>query len=207
MTSAAEVLRYVATTAAGGLITYALTWVRERRRTLDAYRAPQREAIGGIIAATHELLLRESDLREALTELINQGRGQPHRKVSDEQLAAASNGINAAFLGVDRAFNTGRLAIVDAVCYEKMGVAYNEFVRLKNAFGDWSENADNLARLTAEVQRYAVQLNRHVADLVLAAHQRVSPVQGLWNRGRRRAVSRRLQAKYFEQPDRPQPHY
>jgi hypothetical protein len=40
-------------------------------------------------------------------------------------------------LGVDRAFNVGRLTIVDAECFEAMGIAYNEFVKVKDAFSDF----------------------------------------------------------------------
>jgi hypothetical protein len=122
----------------------------------------------------------------------------PHREVSDEHMEAVLGAMYRALLGVDRAFNIGRLTIVDATCFESMGVAYNEFMRIKNAFGDIGESA-NLAPMTGEIERYLRQLNRHVADLVLASHRRVSPVQSLWNRGRRRAVRRRLEAKYFEQ--------
>jgi len=37
-----EALKYI---GSGALGAYVLTWARERRRTLDAYRAPQRQAI------------------------------------------------------------------------------------------------------------------------------------------------------------------
>lgn len=40
---------------AGSSLTYALTWFRERRRLTDAYRAPQREAVAGILSAVYEL--------------------------------------------------------------------------------------------------------------------------------------------------------
>jgi hypothetical protein len=201
MTSVPEVLKFIASGALGAGVTYGLTWFRERRRTLDAYRAPQRQAIGDIIAATHELVLSEYDLREAVTELLDEAAGRPHRELSDDHLAAVQGAMSRAVLGADRAFNVGRLTIVDATCFESMGVAYNEFVQLKGAFGDMTASADNMARITAEIQRYTGQLNRHVADLVLASHRRVSPVQSLWNRGRRRAVRRRLEARYFEQRD------
>jgi integrase len=36
---------------AGSSLTYALAWLRERRRTTDAYRAPQREAVAKILSA------------------------------------------------------------------------------------------------------------------------------------------------------------
>jgi hypothetical protein len=55
-------------------MTYGLTWLRERRRILDAYRAPQRHAIGDIITETHALMIRELEMRTALTELVEQIR-------------------------------------------------------------------------------------------------------------------------------------
>lgn len=210
----------------GSALTYALTWFREHRRTTDAYRAPQRQAIGGIITATCELLLRDSDLREAMTDLVNQGLAQPGqfgdrlewlmterhpmREVQPqppvtqplpllEHLEAVASGMNRAVLGVDRAFRVGRLTIVDPRCYEAMAVAYNEFLGLKGAFGDRPESADDMARMTADIHRYAKQLDGHVDDLVLVAYQRVSPVQSVWNRVRRREVRRSLDARYFEQ--------
>ncbi|AYJ06359.1 hypothetical protein MAA44156_03430 [Mycobacterium avium subsp. avium] len=63
MTWLSAALPYVGGGVFGAAVTYGLTWVRERRRTLDAYRAPQRQAIGDIVAATHELMLRELESR------------------------------------------------------------------------------------------------------------------------------------------------
>jgi hypothetical protein len=186
----------------GSALTYGLSWWRERRRTKDAYRAPQREAIGGIIAAMHELLLAEGDFREAIGELANDARGQPVRRFTDEQLGAVTREFNRTALGVDRAFQIGRLTIVEAACYEKMGVAYNRFVQIKNAFDDVLANqtVDNLDVTTGRMNDYARQLNRDVADLVVVSHTRVSPVQSLRNRYLRRGVRRRLEAEFFEQP-------
>src|SRR5262249_6388995 len=62
---------------AGGILTYGLTWLRERRRLIDAYRAPHREAISVIIVATHELLAREADFRQAMNDLANESEGKP----------------------------------------------------------------------------------------------------------------------------------
>jgi hypothetical protein len=122
---------------AGALLTYGLSWWRERRRTLDSYRAPQREAIGGIIAATHELLLRETDFSQAMGDLANEAGGNriAHTQIANSTMSLAS--LTGQMLGVDRAFNVGRLTIVDAECFEAMGIAYNEFVKVKDAFSDF----------------------------------------------------------------------
>lgn len=70
MTWLSAALPYVAGGFFGAAVTFGLTWVRERRRTLDAYRAPQRQAIGDIVAATHEFMLRDLESRTAQTEVI-----------------------------------------------------------------------------------------------------------------------------------------
>lgn len=49
-------------------------------------------------------------------------------------------------------------------------------------------------------QQYARQLNRDVADLVLASHTRVSPAQSLWNRYLRLGVRQRLESEFVHQP-------
>jgi hypothetical protein len=198
-----SILQIIGGGAVGASLAYALSWWRERRRTKDAYRAPQREAIGGIIAATHELLLAETDFRQAISELANDARGQLARKFTDEQLDTVTREFNRTALGVDRAFQVGRLTIVEAACYEKMGVAYNRFVQIKNAFGDvlGNQTVDNLDVATSRMNDYARQLNRDVADLVLVSHTRVSPVQSVRNRFLRRGVRRRLEAKFFQESE------
>jgi hypothetical protein len=120
-----------------------------------------------------------------------------------DHLEAVASGMNRALLGVDRAFQVGQLTIVDAPCYEAMADAYNEFLGLKGAFGDRPQSADDMARITADIDRYAKQLDQRVDHLVLVAYQRVSPLQSVWNRVRRREVHRRLQARYpFKAPSR-----
>jgi hypothetical protein len=56
-------LPYVGGGVLGSAVTYSLTWFREHRRTADAYRAPQRLAIGDIVTATHQYMLRELENR------------------------------------------------------------------------------------------------------------------------------------------------
>jgi hypothetical protein len=46
-----QVLPYIGSGALGGIVTFGLNWAREQRRVADAYRAPQRHAIGEILAA------------------------------------------------------------------------------------------------------------------------------------------------------------
>ena len=206
MSVAETVLTFVGGGAAGSALTYGLTWSREHRRTIDAYGAPQRDAIDGIIAATHELLLRESDFRQAINDLANESEGKPHRKYSDQDLDEVSNQLGRALLGIDKAFNVGRFTIVEADCYEAMGVAYNEFMKIKDEFAGFEEmeqTPDNMRQVTSKLAAYARQLNIDVADLVLAGQRRVSPVQSWRNKRRREEVRKRLEAKYFKPNGRP----
>jgi len=69
MTWLSAALPYVGGGVFGAAVTSGLTWVRERRRTLDAYHAPQRQAIGDIVADTHELMVRELESRTAQSDL------------------------------------------------------------------------------------------------------------------------------------------
>ena len=107
--------------------------------------------------------------------------------------------LGALFTGVEAAFNVGKLTIVDSVCREYMGWAYNTFIlqvqSLRASFADVT--ADNATeRMPAFVERYrsaVQQLNVAVADLVEASQNRISPTQTVLNRWRRRRVRRRLQ--------------
>ncbi len=183
--------------AVGSSLTYSLTWWRERKRMKDAYRAPQRDAIAGIIAATHELLLADHDFREVIGELARDARGERARQFTDDELDRVTREFSRTALGIERAFQVGRLTVVDATCYEQMGHAYNRFVQIKHAFGDILANQTpgTLDIATERMNAFARKLNRDVADLVLASHQRVSPVQSIWNRYRRREVAKRLKAE------------
>jgi hypothetical protein len=84
----------------GAALTFGLTWGREHCRSLDAYRAPQRQAIGDILAATHEYMLRELEQRTLMGDLVeraSQGGQVLNREVSDPAMKALAK----ALLGVD----------------------------------------------------------------------------------------------------------
>jgi hypothetical protein len=69
-----DVLHVVLGGAIGSSVAFGLSWLREHRRTTDAYRAPQRQAIGELIAAAHELQLRILNFRADLSDLIDDMR-------------------------------------------------------------------------------------------------------------------------------------
>lgn len=81
-------LPYLGGAAFGAALTYGLTWLRERRRTLDAYRAPQRRAIAEIVAATHEYMSCELEQRTLMEDLIRHIR-ENRMIVTPEQSDAA----------------------------------------------------------------------------------------------------------------------
>ena len=190
-------LPYVGGGVLGAAVTYGLTWLRERRRTHDPYRAPQRHAIGDIITATHALMIRELEMRTALTELVEQIRRQEHFDVPAEQRMATSAAMGSAVLDIERAFQIGSLTIVDAPCWEAMGAAYLALTRLRAAMtgAPKMQSPDEVKYYVAVIERLAKQLNQDVTALVLVANQRESPTENTWNRRRRASPVRRALAR------------
>jgi hypothetical protein len=70
MTWVSALLPFRSGGVAGSLVSFGLSWARENRRSLDAYRTPQRQAIEDIVTATHAALLCELEARTELTEVI-----------------------------------------------------------------------------------------------------------------------------------------
>jgi hypothetical protein len=195
---------------AGSALTYGLTWLRERRRTTDAYRAPQRAAIGEISAATYELTMRVFAWRDELESLANEGEGKPDRTIDGAHQEDTFIQVQRALLGVQQAFQIGRLTVVDAECYEAMGEAFYFFTKLGGALSGYDEltptaetpTAENLLETLASIVTFVRDLNRYVVTLVEAGQKRLSPMQTWVNKRRRAAVTKRLDAKYFTPPGR-----
>jgi hypothetical protein len=208
-----SVIATVATVVGGGIagsaLTYVATWMRERRRTLEAYRAPQRAAIAGIVTATHQLVLRERAFVDFIIDLGNRRRGD----CSLAELHEEYDQISRALFGLDNAFAIGRLTIVDPECFEAMGIAANDFQKIQTRFADiemvdMRRGHNRGAQLMSDL---VLQLKRHVADLVREGQAQLSPVQS-WRHKRRQAQARaRLEAKYpwggwgRRRPTRPTP--
>ncbi len=195
-------LPYVGGGVLGSAVTYGLTWVRERRRTLDAYRAPQRQAIGDIVAATHELMLRELESRTAQTEVIQHIRQDllPTGQLMGQLMATAA-ALGKATLDAERALQIGRLTIVDAPCWESTGAAYVALNSLRRAMAarvdaPAMESPEEIEHYVGGIEALAEQFNQNVVALVIAAADRVSPAETMWNRRRRRAARRRLGERF-----------
>jgi hypothetical protein len=202
MTWLSAALPYVGGGVLGAAVTYGLTWVRERRRTLDAYRAPQRQAIGDIVVATHELMLRELESRTTQTEVIQHIRRDvlPTAQLVGQLMATAA-ALGKATLDAERALQIGRLTNVDAPCWEAMGAAYVTLNTLRRAMAARVDAPD--MQSPEEIEHYvegikvlAEQFNQSVLALVVAAADRVSPAETICNRRRRRAARRRLGERF-----------
>jgi hypothetical protein len=175
-----DILTVIGGGIAGSALTYGLTWVRERRRTNDAYRAPQRVAIADIVEATYELTLRIYSFRDVCEELAKQSEGKDFREIPDAQQEEVSDQTKRALLGVGRAFHAGRLTIVDAKCYEAMGEAFNNFAKLQSALqgvAEMTPTPDNMREKVRSIVSSTEALNADVVSLVYAGQKRLSPVQ------------------------------
>ncbi|MUM17776.1 hypothetical protein FZI91_14715 [Mycobacterium sp. CBMA271] len=190
--------------AAGSLLTAGLAWLRERRRTLDAYRAPQRQAIGDLLATTHDLMLRELESRMVQIELVQHIRQDlPPGEHLAAKLITATTALGKATLDVERSFAIGRLTIIDAPCWEAMGVAYIALTRLRTTMAVRAdapdmETVEQLESYVEEIRSLAEQLSQSVLALIVAAADRMSPAETLKNRRRRRQSRQRLTAHASE---------
>lgn len=209
MTWLPDALKYIGSGVAGAMLTYGLTWLRERRRTLDSYRAPQRQGISEILTATHAFMMCELEKRTRMMEMVEQIRRVPQQedlgvpgeqleagmRAMGEKVMAAENAMSSALLGVERAFAVGTLTVVDPPCWEAMGAAYFQFDQLRSAIKDGAtekETLEEVEQYIGTIAGHASQLNRAVSALVRAAQYRVSPAGPFLTPWRRRRAKRRL---------------
>jgi hypothetical protein len=163
----------------GGIVGVAgaqlLTWVRERRRNRDAYRAPQREAIGAIVAAVNDLKIGVLDALEHL--------GVGGRQTSDDASAQALNTFQHAMLDLDEKFQIGRLTVVDGPCRDKMLTAYLAYSELR----DWANTQaqptqESFAEFIRRIGETSNRLDTLIPELVDLAEARLSPSRRLLSR-------------------------
>lgn len=207
-----ESVKYVIGGLVGSAVTWGLTWRRERRRSLDAYRAPQRQAIGDILTSNFEFQARELDRRRALDELAEIARQQQSfiDQTGGEPMAA-TKAAGTAGHALDQAFAIGTLTIVDPPCWEALGAAYLEFHRLNKLKAETPgmRSAEDINAYLKAFADQAAELNSAVSALVRAANYRLSPAEALTNRWRLRSARRRLGQRYQQSPpaETPQPLY
>jgi hypothetical protein len=119
-----------------------------------------------------------------------------------EQLMPASAAMGAAMLDVERAFQVGVLTVVEPHCWEAMVTAYAEFDQLRVVVTEPPKmtSADDIERFYTAVAARADQVNRLVVAIVTAAYERVSPMDGVFNRVCRRRSRRRLTQAFQQRP-------
>jgi hypothetical protein len=200
MTWLSAALPYVGGGVLGASVTYGLTWMRERRRTLDAYRAPQRQAIADIVAATHTYRLCELEQRTLLTDLTRE-----ETQFANAEMAEAAKRASAQALpDTERALQVGSLTIVDAPCWEAMTDAYVAFDALRRALVSQAavppiQTTDDVEQYLERMRVLGDQFSKNVLAMVVVAG-RVSPAETIGNRRRRQDARRRLAQRYPQSP-------
>jgi hypothetical protein len=191
--------------AVGSALTYGLTWWREHRRLQDAYRAPQRQAIGEILAAGHVLQLRVLNWCRALADLIEEVR-----QGRDDNMAAISaviceteSAYAAALFEMRRAIEVGSLTVVDVRCWQEMVVVAAAFSRFDEGPNLEVADADAAEQFVARLQEGAAELRAAARALVRTANDRVTPAESRCNRGQRRNAQRQLAAYLRDELDEP----
>ncbi|GAB3029980.1 hypothetical protein GCM10027213_49510 [Mycobacterium bourgelatii] len=156
----------------GGIIGVAgaqlLTWVRERRRNRDAYRAPQRDAIATIITGADTMKVALSDALEHM--------GVGGRQTSDDAAAQSLNNFLTALLALDQKFAVGRLTIVDGPCRDKMITAYLEYSKLRDfANKKLPPSRAGFTEFLRRMSETSNALDKTIGELVDLAEARLRP--------------------------------
>lgn len=182
--------------AVGSSLTYALTWWRERKRMQDAYRAPQRHAIGEILAAGHELQLRGFNWRRALAELLEAARQHNAETVQamNAEIREVERAHAVAMLNLRGALEVGSLTVVDAQCWQAMVAAAAEFEQFYALLSDETvlSSVDRIEQLNAQLEAQAAQLRVAMTALVRTANDRITPAETRRNKRRRQTAQRQL---------------
>lgn len=157
---------------AGAVSARILTWLAERRRNRDAYRAPQREAIGAIIAAANDMKVSLSDAIEHM--------GLTGRQTTDDATVQSLNTFLRRLLGLDEQFSIGRLTVVDGPCRDKMLAAYVRYSDLRKLANqpDVATEA-GFGTFIREMNDTSNDLDVFLAELVDLAEKRLSPARPL----------------------------
>ncbi|HKO53602.1 MAG TPA: hypothetical protein VJV79_38100 [Polyangiaceae bacterium] len=191
-----QVLPYIGSGALGGIVTFGLNWAREQRRVVDAYRAPQRHAIGEIIAAGHELQLRGFNWRRALAELLEAARQHNPETLQamNAEIREVERAHAVAMLNLRGALEVGSLTVVDAQCWQAMVAAAAEFEQFYALLSDETvaSSVDRIEHLNAQLEAQAAQLRVAMTALVRTANDRITPAETRRNRRHRRAAQRQL---------------
>lgn len=111
-----NLVQVVAAGVVGAAATQVATWLRERRRNREVYRAPQREAIADLMVAHNEMKIAASAIGDALgTDLSN------------EDTDRILNALQRSLMETDRAFAVCRLVVAEPETRAKLSVAQAKF--------------------------------------------------------------------------------
>ncbi|MCZ0732314.1 hypothetical protein [Mycolicibacterium iranicum] len=160
---------------AGAVTARVLTSLAERKRNRDAYRAPQREAIGAIIAAANDMKVSLSDALEHM--------GLTGRQTTDDAAVASLNTFLRRLLALDEQFSIGRLTVVDGPCRDKMLTAYVRFSELRKlANNPAMATQAGFSEFVREMNDTSNALDTLLAELVDLGEGRLSPTRPLMSR-------------------------
>jgi hypothetical protein len=174
----------------GVLATQLVTSVSTYRRRRDEYRAPQRAAIGGLLAAANQLKVSISAAVEY--------SGMSERQTSDEGTLEVLNTFFRELFGLDEAFEIAFLTVVDGPCYDQLVAAEKPLQALRKAANNplvsRTDTAAGFARFIVQLGTASDNLDDDLGYLVELAQRRLRPS--------RRLLSRRSTA---QRPPKPKP--
>jgi hypothetical protein len=121
----------------GSSVTYVLTWYREHRRSAEMYRTPQRSAVGDILEATNELVIRGARAAEAIDAELASGKWirQPGGAIDTNRIDPPLHDLRCAASKLIRALDLGRIVLVDPKCNRALNDADEQMSTLKAFLG------------------------------------------------------------------------
>ncbi len=186
------VIGVVAAQIVGSVSTY--------RRRRDEYRAPQRAAIGAVLAASNEL-------KVAITAAIDYS-GMSGRQTSDDLVIEVANDFFRRLFGLDEAFEIAFLTVVDGPCYDQLVAAEKPFQTLRkianNPLFARTDTAQGFAEFMLRLGTASDNLDADLGYLIELAQKRLRPSRRLLSR-KPTAVRTRKVKPSVESGNRPSP--
>ena len=169
---------------AGSFLTYCLSWIRESRRTADAFRTPQRQAIVDILAAAFDFNMQVFELKWTVTDHIRKYPDAPLDRSLMEQLERQ---IERSMFGLMHAFIVGEITVVESFCWDILHKALKHF---RSSLKDFAPQLDQLSEdepmdqlKTANLYEGLVdQLEDELGKLKAMAQRRLAPPSGWLNK-------------------------
>jgi hypothetical protein len=170
----------------GALLAFLLTWYREYRRSAEAYRAPQREAVAAIVAATNELVTRGALAAEAIfAVLVSPSWVHPPGlgTIDANRIGPPMNDVRRAASALIGALNLGRIVVVDPQCRQALDAANEAMSDVKKFLGQ--PNPETFVHAQFYRKHLAAiifNVEDSVDHLVDASESRLGPVVSLETR-------------------------